>query len=38
MRVCWPGVIVDVELAPANAHELRLAEELLVEEAEGWTY
>ena len=35
LRVCWPGVIVDVELAPANAHELHLAEELL-EEAKGW--
>ena len=21
LRVCWPGVIVDVDLAPANAHE-----------------
>jgi hypothetical protein len=35
LRVCWPGVIVDVELAPANAHDLRLAEELL-EDAQGW--
>ncbi len=35
LRVCWPGVIVGVELAPANAHDLRLAEELL-EEAKGW--
>ena len=35
LRVCWPGVIVDVDLAPANAHDLRLAEELL-EEAKGW--
>jgi hypothetical protein len=33
--VCWPGVIVDVDLAPANAHDLRLAEELL-ENAKGW--
>lgn len=22
LRVCWPGVIVDAELAPANAHDL----------------
>jgi DDE family transposase len=35
LRVCWPGVIVDVDLAPANAHDLHLAEELL-EEARGW--
>ncbi len=35
LRVCWPGVIVEVELAPANVHDLRLAEELL-EDAEGW--
>ena len=35
LRVCWPGVIVEVDLAPANVHDLRLAEELL-EEAEGW--
>src|SRR5918912_1705614 len=35
LRVCWPGVIVDVDLAPANAHELHLAEELL-EGANGW--
>jgi hypothetical protein len=34
LRVCWPGVIVEVELAPANVHDLRLAEELL-EEAKG---
>ncbi len=35
LRVCWPGVIVEVDLVPANAHELRLAEELL-EDAKGW--
>jgi hypothetical protein len=35
LRVCWPGVIVDADLAPANAHDLHLAEELL-EEAKGW--
>jgi hypothetical protein len=32
----WPGVIVSrPDLAPANAHDLHLAEELL-EEAKGW--
>lgn len=35
LRVCWPGVIVDVELAPANAHDLHLAGELL-EDTKGW--
>jgi len=35
LRVCWPGVIADVDLAPADAHELHLAEELL-EGTEGW--
>jgi len=35
LRVCWPGVIVDADLAPADAHDLRLAEELL-EGAQGW--
>ena len=35
LRVCWPGVIIDVDLAPANTHDLRLAEELL-EDAKGW--
>jgi hypothetical protein len=34
-RVCLPGVIVDVDLAPANVHDLRLAEELL-QDARGW--
>lgn len=34
LRVCWPGVIVGVDLAPANTHDLRLAEELL-EDAQG---
>ena len=36
LRVCWPGVIVGVELAPANAHDLRMAEELLEGVQEGW--
>jgi hypothetical protein len=35
LHVAWPGVIVGVDLAPANTHELRLAEELL-EETKGW--
>ena len=34
-RVCLPAVIVDVDLAPANVHDLRLAEELL-QDARGW--
>jgi Transposase DDE domain len=34
--VLWPGVIVEKELAPANVHDLRLAEELLQEAQEGW--
>ncbi len=35
LRVCWPGVIVEADLAPANVHDLPMAEELL-EEADGW--
>ena len=35
LRVCWPGVIVEMDLAPANVHDLRLAEELL-EGTQGW--
>ncbi len=35
LRVCWPGVIVGFSLAPANAHELSVAEGLL-EGAKGW--
>jgi hypothetical protein len=35
LRVCWPGVIVEADLAPANVHDLRMAEELL-EETNGW--
>jgi len=35
LRVCWPGVIVEMDLAPANVHDLRMAEELLLEEG-GW--
>jgi hypothetical protein len=29
MRVCWPGVITRISVAPANAHELRVLPELL---------
>lgn len=29
LRVCWPGVIVAFGLAPANVHELAVAEHLL---------
>jgi hypothetical protein len=36
LRVCWPGVIVEMDLAPANVDELRLAEELLEGAQEGW--
>ncbi len=35
LRVCWPGVIVDFRLAPANHSELRLAEEMLAG-LQGW--
>jgi hypothetical protein len=35
LRVCWPGVIVGFELAPANVHELTIADDLL-EGVQGW--
>jgi hypothetical protein len=35
LRVCWPGVICDARLAPANLHDLAMAEELLAG-AQGW--
>lgn len=35
LRVCWPGVVVGFSLAPANAHELSVAEGLL-EGTKGW--
>jgi len=35
LRVCWPGIIVDFRLAPANIHELKGAADLL-SEARGW--
>jgi len=36
LRVCWPGVIVGMDLAPANVHDLRMSEELLPLKEEGW--
>ncbi len=36
LRVCWPGVIVSVDLAPANVHDLTMAEEMLEEARKGW--
>jgi Transposase DDE domain len=36
LRVCWPGVIVDGRLAPANLSDLAIGEKLLAEVA-GWT-
>jgi hypothetical protein len=35
LRVCWPGVIAEGHLAPANLHDLALAEDLLAD-AQGW--
>jgi Transposase DDE domain len=35
LRVCWPGVIADGHLAPANLHDLTVAEDLLAD-AHGW--
>ena len=29
LRVCWPGLVTGFEVAPANVHELRAAEDLL---------
>ncbi len=29
MRLCWPGLITRISVAPANAHELRVLPELL---------
>lgn len=36
LQVCWPGVIVGLKLAPADTHELIVAEEMLTG-ASGWT-
>jgi hypothetical protein len=35
LRVCWPGVIGDGHLAPANLHDLAMADDL-VAGAHGW--
>jgi len=35
LRICWPGVIETMDLAPANVHELAMLEEL-TEGAQGW--
>jgi Transposase DDE domain len=35
LRVCWPGVIADGQLAPANLHDLTMAEDLLAG-THGW--
>lgn len=35
-RVCWPGVIVEASLAPANTHDLGVAEADLLEGTYGW--
>lgn len=38
LRVCWPGVIVEASLAPANVHDRWVAESDLLREARepGW--
>ena len=33
--MCWPGVITDARLVPANLHDLTIAEELLAG-VQGW--
>lgn len=35
VRVCWPGVIVGLELTPANIHDLKALEDL-TDEVQGW--
>ena len=35
LRVCWPGVVADGHLAPANLHDLAMADDLLAD-AHGW--
>ena len=35
LRVCWPGIIVDFRLVPADIHELKVAEDLL-DDVQGW--
>lgn len=36
LRVCWPGVIVGLSLAPANLHDLEVAATDLLPEVQGW--
>jgi hypothetical protein len=36
LRVCWPGVIAEASLAPANTHDLVVAEADLLEGTYGW--
>lgn len=36
LRVCWPGVVAEASLAPANAHDLSVAEADLLEGTHGW--
>lgn len=35
LRICWPGVIVDFRLAPANIHGLDVAKEMFTH-VKGW--
>jgi hypothetical protein len=35
LRVCWPGVICDGHLTPANLHDLAMADDLLADTG-GW--
>lgn len=35
LRICWPGVIVDFRLAPANISELAVAEDMFTH-VKGW--
>lgn len=35
VRMCWPGVITEAELAAANHHDLSMAEEILQEARHG---
>lgn len=36
LRVCWPGVIVDLALLPSNVHELKAVPQLLATQQGGW--
>ena len=35
LRICWPGVITDGHLAPANLHDLAVADDVRAD-AHGW--